>query len=228
METFLKINLAIHIAAGFTGFFMAPVAMIVKKGGKAHRQWGWVYVWAMGIAALTALLASVFKNNWFFISLAVFSFYAAFAGVRVLKHKKIHLTGKVPFIDWMAAILNIAFSLCLVILGVINLPGAFGYIAITFGTIGTMNGSRDIKRFILKKEEKQRWLFEHIGGMLGSYIAAVSAFSVNNLNFEWMPPIITWLWPTVIGVPLMMRWMNHYKQKLSRGKSINELVKTTY
>jgi hypothetical protein len=60
----------------------------------------------MGIAALTALLASVFKNNRFFISLAVFSFHTAFTGVRELKHKKIHLTGKAPFIDRMAAILN--------------------------------------------------------------------------------------------------------------------------
>lgn len=43
METFFKINLAIHIAAGFTGFFMAPVAMIAKKGDKAHLQWGLGY-----------------------------------------------------------------------------------------------------------------------------------------------------------------------------------------
>lgn len=227
METFFKINLAIHVATGFTGFFMAPIAMIVKKGGKAHRQWGWIYVYAMGIAALTALLASAFKNNWFFISLAVFSFYAAFAGVRVLKHKKIHITGKVPPLDWTAAILNLLFSLCLIVLGVGNLPRAFGYIAITFGSIGILNSTRDIKRFVQKKEDKQRWLFDHIGGMLGSYIAAVSAFTVNNLNFEWMPQIIAWLWPTVIGVPMMMRWMRFYKNKLSGGRKLEELVEAT-
>jgi hypothetical protein len=227
METFFKINLAVHVLAGFTGFFVAPVAMIVKKGGAAHRLWGWVYVYAMGIAALTALLASAFKNNWFFISLAVFSFYAAFAGVRVMNLKRIHKMDKVPFIDWMAAVLNILFSLFLVVLGAINLPKAFGYVAIVFGLIGINNGLRDVKKFMQRKEDKQRWLFDHIGGMLGSYIAAVSAFSVNNLNFEWMPAVVTWLWPTVIGVPAMMKWMNYYKRKLSKGKTLNELVQVS-
>ena len=47
METFFAINRWIHIAAGFTGFFVAPVALAVRKGGVAHRGWGRVFFWAM-------------------------------------------------------------------------------------------------------------------------------------------------------------------------------------
>ena len=47
METFFEINRWLHIAAGFTGFFMAPVALAVRKGGAAHRHWGRVFFWAI-------------------------------------------------------------------------------------------------------------------------------------------------------------------------------------
>ncbi|SDY90168.1 DUF2306 domain-containing protein [Hymenobacter psychrophilus] len=47
METFLHLNRWLHIAAGFTGFFVAPVALLVRKGGAAHRLWGRVFFWAM-------------------------------------------------------------------------------------------------------------------------------------------------------------------------------------
>ncbi|MEJ7658395.1 MAG: hypothetical protein WKG07_01590 [Hymenobacter sp.] len=32
-----------HIAAGFTGFVVAPAALAVRKGGVAHRRWGLVF-----------------------------------------------------------------------------------------------------------------------------------------------------------------------------------------
>jgi hypothetical protein len=50
-----------------------------------------------------------------------------------------------------------------------------------------------------------------MGYMVGAYIAAVSAFSVVNLMF--LPPIVRWLWPTVIGVPLLILTTNRYKKK---------------
>lgn len=40
METFFALNRYLHIAAGFTGFFVAPAALAVRKGGVAHRRWG--------------------------------------------------------------------------------------------------------------------------------------------------------------------------------------------
>ena len=53
-----------------------------------------------------------------------------------------------------------------------------------------------------------------MGGMIGSYIAAVSAFSV--VNFHFLPPAVRWLWPSAIGVPAILLWIRYYRQKFNR------------
>ena len=44
-----------------------------------------------------------------------------------------------------------------------------------------------------------------MANMIGSYIAAVTAFSV--VNFHALPTTIRWLWPTIIGTPLIAIWI---------------------
>ena len=50
--------------------------------------------------------------------------------------------------------------------------------------------------------------------MLGSYIAAVTAFSV--VNFDFLPTVARWLWPSVVGTPLIALWIVYYKLKFAR------------
>jgi hypothetical protein len=59
-------------------------------------------------------------------------------------------------------------------------------------------------------------------GMIAAYIAAMSAFSAVNLNYEWMPTVVQWLWPTLIGTPLLMRWIASYKRKFNSGRKIRQ------
>jgi hypothetical protein len=53
-------------------------------------------------------------------------------------------------------------------------------------------------------------------GMLGSYIAVVTAFSV--VNFTSLPPVLRWLWPTLIGTPLIVAWVVYYRMRFARRK----------
>jgi len=41
--------------------------------------------------------------------------------------------------------------------------------------------------------------------MMGAYIATVTAVSVVNTG-----SVVSWLWPTVIGVPLIWYWFRKY------------------
>jgi hypothetical protein len=59
-------------------------------------------------------------------------------------------------------------------------------------------------------------------GMVASYIAALSAFSAVNLNFDWLPTAIQWLWPTILGTPLLSRWVRSYKQKFGKGRKVTD------
>ena len=65
------------------------------------------------------------------------------------------------------------------------------------------------------EKEKYAWFFDHMTGMFTSYIAAVSAFSAVNLNF--LPMIVQWLWPTFVGVPILIIWATYYKKKFYKG-----------
>ena len=67
--------LAVHITAGFTSFLLAPVALATAKGGKAHKRWGMVYLWAMGFVAATALPMALYRPVLFLALVAIFSFY---------------------------------------------------------------------------------------------------------------------------------------------------------
>jgi hypothetical protein len=223
-ELFFKILLSLHICAGSIGFIVAPIALIVKKGGDIHRRWGKVFFWCMTLVSFTAIIMAPMHGNLFLTLVAVFSFYLAFSGYRAIYRKDFYKTHKTAGIDWVFAILNSVFSLSLMIYGFIKLPGAFGLISIVFGLIGSLLGFRDIKSFIRPPTDKQKWFFSHMVGMTASYIAAMSAFSAVNLNFEWLPVSIQWLWPTIIGVPLLNIWVRSYKKKFNKGRRIKEEV----
>src|SRR5580698_11530883 len=79
--------LAVHIAAGSGAFVLAPLALVTAKGGKAHRLWGKIYFWCMTVVAVTALVMAVYLPILFLALVAIFSFYAAFVGYRVLSQK---------------------------------------------------------------------------------------------------------------------------------------------
>ncbi|MCU1309154.1 MAG: putative rane protein [Candidatus Angelobacter sp.] len=218
-----RILLGIHIAAGFTAFFLAPGALATAKGGKAHRLFGKIYFWMMAVVALTAILMSTsqYRPNPFLALVAVFSFYAAFIGYRVLYQKR-PAQGKGPqAIDWIAAILTLVCSLGLIAMGLFNSGEVFlhlGPVAVVFGLVGAWLAASSLKRFLRPSRDKNDWWYTHMGSMITSYIAAVTAFSAVNLPrfLPSTPRIAIWLWPTIIGAPAIAIWTRYYKNKFKR------------
>jgi len=186
-----------------------------------------VFFWCMTVVAITAVIMAPMHQNLFLTLVAVFSFYLAFSGYRALYRKDAYKTRKTAFIDWSFAILNTLFSLALVVFGITKLPDSFGIISIVFGLSGSSLGIADIASFIRPPADKRKWFFSHMIGMVSSYIAAMSAFSAVNLNFEWLPVSIQWLWPTIIGLPLLNRWVRSYKSKFAKGKIISDAAVVT-
>ena len=206
-----------HILAGFTAFFVAPIALITQKGGPAHRRWGKVYFWAMTVGTSTALLVAAYRPNVFLLLIAIFSFYPSFTGYRVLSRKRPDKGQKATALDWSVAIFTALASANLFGLGIFNPDtGAlrFNPIFITFGALGAFAAGDDMRKFARPPKEKYAWWFDHMGGMLGSYIAAVSAFSV--VNFSFLPELVRWLWPTAIGVPMLAIWTRAYKKNFTQ------------
>ncbi|HEY6374739.1 MAG TPA: hypothetical protein VIX90_04360 [Edaphobacter sp.] len=213
----MRAFLGVHIAAGATAFLMAPLALVTAKGGKAHRRWGKVYLWAMGMVAATALPMAVYRPVLFLALVAVFSFYACFSAWRVLALKDLPRGGRAKGIDWFAGVVTFVASACLAGSAVFKpaLVQHMGIVAIVFGVIGMSLAIGQMKNFVWKPSEKMFWWYTHLGNMIASYIAAWSAFSVVTLSRYLGNTWYVWLWPTIVGVPAIVVTTAYYKRKFA-------------
>lgn len=201
METFFALNRYLHIAAGFVGFFVAPVALATRKGGPAHRLWGRVFFWAMAVAGLTALAGAQHIHSLFLFLTAIFSLYMAGFGYRSLFLKQLSWDARVAPFDWAVAGLGLVVFVGTVVYAVLarNIPVG------VFGGIGAFTAFRQLHGYANAGHwTKNQWLLNHISGFMASYIAAVSAFSVTSLHF--IPTPINFLWATAVGVPVIAWW----------------------
>ena len=216
MNGIFKVALIIHILFGSVALFVAPAAMMTGKGGAWHRRWGQIFFWAITGVAITAVVLSVIRSGLFFLLIAVFSFYLALTGYRILYRKTAQQrAGKV---DWTAAITMILGSLGLVAHGSYGmLTSNFGIVAIVFGLIGLWLAATDVREFLHHPSDKMAWWYSHMTRMISAYIATVTAFSVVNMKF--LPQVARWLWPTVIGTLGIIIWTRYYRRKFDRGRT---------
>src|SRR5213594_3402463 len=210
MESIIAAIRLVHVAAGTLALVVAPIPMLTAKGGGTHRRWGQVYFWAMAVVALTAVI------------LAVFSFYSAFYGYRALFRKRPREgQGALP-LDWTAAVVMLAASAGMAILGIVRPSPAWervGVVPVVFGVFGIILAGLDFWRFGWPPADRNAWWFAHMQGMLGSYIATVTAFSV--VNFTFLPTTVRWLWPIVVGTPLITAWITYYKLAFRREPALS-------
>ena len=223
MENIFNLFLFPHIVSGFLALVVAPIAMVVKKGGRQHRLWGKIFFWSMCVVGITAMGMSAIKSNIFLAMVGIFSFYLVASGYRALYRRHVNSFKDVAKVDWILVAVSGLFCAGLIVLGISvlssNIAAPFGYISTVFGVIGCWSVINDIKTFTIRDHHKENWMYHHMSGMVGGYIATVSAFSAVNMNF--LPGIIQWLWPTFIGVPLLIYWISIYKKKREAAKQIS-------
>src|SRR5262249_47668818 len=118
MDAFVRFVLGIHILAGTVALLVAPIALLTVKGGPTHRRWGKVYFWAMAVVAATAIVVGFWRGLLFLMLIAVFSFYFALSGYRVLYHKRPDLGQRPTSLDWTAVGITLATSAALIVLGI--------------------------------------------------------------------------------------------------------------
>lgn len=212
-----------HVAAGTLGLFVAPVAMLTLKGARAHRIAGQVFFWAMGWILASTLGLMFFRFNFFLLAIAVLSFYSAFTGYRVLKHKRPEAGQGPSRLDWAASLLTLLTGLGMIgwgvagLLGWLNpyIPGAFYILAFVFGGGMLASAIPDLRRYRAPAADRNWWWYEHMNRMLGAYIAMVTAFLVQNVgrhlpvDWQW----VVWVAPGVIGGVLTGLWISHYRRQ---------------
>jgi uncharacterized membrane protein len=210
----------IHIAAGTVALATFLVPMVTAKGGKAHRLVGWVFVAAMAAIFLTGAPASIYRLATetrpgartaasFLLFVTLLSGASTWKGIRVLRYKK---AGR------NTAVVDLGIATLLGLGGLFTLSqGLLGKspILLFFGVLGLASAFSDLRYWLNPDKPKMHWFFEHMGDMIGSSIAALTAFAVlgsRSLGFGSFG-VAAWIGPTLVFLPVSILMARHYRRK---------------
>ncbi len=217
LNQIFQILLFMHIAGGMTGLITGFFNIIGKKGSRIHKKIGIVYVSGMFMATLSGTIMAFMKENNFLFLIGIFSFYLAFTGYRSVKNKTDNPT-LVKWIDVFVAIFTLIFSIWMIVSALVYFNPFrlhLNPVQLVFGAAGLVFSLGDLLWFLGKRPYKFgrfQWMFNHIGRMIGSYISAVTAFLVVNINS--LPPLLIWLGPSVLGSFVIAWYTKKYRSKL--------------
>jgi uncharacterized membrane protein len=214
MVTIESAILAVHVVAGFVALGAGAGAIVTKKGGRRHRLLGRTYVYGMAVVSATALGLLVLEQSLgriFLGLIAVFSFYFAFSGFRVLSRKR--TIGSPGTIDWIAVALFGTSGFGLLGAGIwwVSIGESFGVVMLVFGVIASVTTVQDVRLLRATELDARWWFFEHLQRMGAAYIATVTAFAAVNATF--LPTIARWLLPGILGGAAIWHVTRQYKEK---------------
>ena len=214
MPPLFKILLVIHIFFGGVGLFCGTLNIIRKKGDKPHFLVGKLFLISMIIYAVAGFVMSIMHQNLFLLIVAVFSFYMVCTGQRILSLKNLLKNQKPKPIDYCLTIGMLFFGIGFLLYGIFILvhQNYFGSVLVVFGAISIFFVRTDMYLFKGIVKFKNYWLLVHLQRMIGAYIASVTAFIVTVQQFNL--GIIGWLLPTVVLVPLIIKWSRQYAVKI--------------
>ncbi|MBK8366794.1 MAG: hypothetical protein IPL10_05070 [Bacteroidetes bacterium] len=207
MEKTISIMLFIHVVAATGALISGALAIILKRNTPKHKPVGKFYFWCMTIVFITATFISVVKRHQFLFLIGIFTYYSTVIAYRALKLKNLHNGQKPHFIDWLIeAIAGITFlgMVAFAVIVYFQTKSFEAIIPFVFGVLGTYGVYRNILKYIHGQTETMYWLKKHIGNMCGSYIGAITAFTVNQSDHIPLNPIILWLGPTFIITPIII------------------------
>ncbi|MFY1832227.1 hypothetical protein ACN47A_40400 [Myxococcus fulvus] len=219
--SFYALTRTLHITAGVIGFTALWLPLVARKGGALHKRVGWVYVAAMAAVSITGFLLSGWRflhepeersAALFFIYISVLSGTSASMGVRVLRTRSRTTAHRNPYDLGMSA-LTLVLGLFTAAWGLaVSMPLLWG-----FSLVGIVLGASSLRYWLRPPQTRMHWWFEHMGAMVGSGIATLTAVLVVNarhLGIDGMQ-LAVFLGPTVVGVTGLKLWERYYLKKFA-------------
>lgn len=206
MSQVVATSIVLHAIAGSLVLLAAVVALFSAKGGRIHRRAGRVFAVSMLVAVALAAVAIVAKANVLLATLGPFSAWMAAAGWRAGQNRPAASVDRALSI---AGLVSVVGMLALGIWGLIHQAGLWP-VPLVLGCFGALLVRSEWRRVRGPADRKAR-IRAHIGLMLGATIAATTAFAAVNLPQLGVPPLLIWLGPTAVGVPLMRLYSRAYR-----------------
>lgn len=229
-----QILIYIHVLTALLSLVVAPVAMLVQKGGRNHRRWGKVYFWGMFVTNTSAFVLLTYRFNIFLLGVTIISLYGAIVGYRVLYRKRPDQGQGATWLDWSVSLVTLAAGLLLISWSVAAMfgqtiaglplgndaPLVVILLPFGFGVMIVSNAASDLYRFIRPTQDRHQWWYDHMNGMVGSYIGLTTALMVQQVgprlpeNIAWL----VWILPGILGGVGLSRWIAYYRQQFAATK----------
>jgi len=217
MDALFNFILIVHIVNGATGLIAGTINLIRRKGDPLHRRLGVVFVIAMLLTGSSAVVLSFLHPNHFLMIVGIFTIYMVSTGYRYIRLRLTEVDNDPKALDWFLTGLMGISGILFIGYGAWQLMSQemFGLVYLTFGFIGLFFVRADLKNYSGKAAHRNYWLLAHLQRMIGTYIAALTAFLVvNSSNITpVIPGFVYWLMPTVILTPLIIVWSRSYGVK---------------
>jgi len=218
MENLGQLNIIIHVVAGGGMLLFAPAAFLINvKNIQRHRLAGKIFNYCMAIVGITTLFGvlkdptNIFRQ--FLLAILIFTVYSVVKGVRAIQIMKGSEVKKIDYINigflGAAGVFLIGAAIWLYFSGKFGLTGPilFG----VFGFLSIIEIRPALKLLKVGRDDKNELFRQHIGSMMGAFIASCTAFTVN--AFHDLPTLIQWFGPTIILVPLVVYYTNKFAPK---------------
>lgn len=201
--------LILHIATGLAAVAVGFAPLLTRKGSRAHRLWGRLFVGLMTTLLACAWAMTALHFNTYFLALSATASLTLFSGVRVLGRKRpdIRPRDRARPLDWAATLGALGIGvwvLVLIALGRSDGPPVVSA-ALAYGALSV--AAWDLWRFSRTRDwpfSPDLWRYEHLVKMLSAHAAVLSAFSGNFLTF--LPQPWSQLWPTVLFQSMAVLW----------------------
>ncbi len=201
--------LILHVSTGLAAVVVGLGPLLTRKGSRAHRLWGRLFVGLMTTLLACAWAMTALHFNTYFLALSATASLTLLSGVRVLGRKRpdIRVEERARPLDWIATLGALGVGLW--VLGLIATGRSDGppvvSAALAYGALSA--GVWDVWRFSRPRDwpfSTDLWRYEHLVKMLSAYAAVLSAFSGNFLTV--LPPPWSQLWPTALFQLMAVIW----------------------
>ncbi len=237
LNDFRSVTLPIHIGFGFFVLTLFWIQIFSKKGSAWHVRAGKAFYWsgmlvvATALFGVTAVLLDAFSGdhevvlNDARIGAVFFLGYLTIVTFAILEKGRsaIRFRGPSPgaraIFAYARAMLALIASLALIGYAIAFRPSN-AIILFALSPLGVLIFMETLSFQRKGNDDPQRWVIEHLDGMLGAGIAFHTAFFVFGASSFFNPllgdsplKLLPWILPTLIGVPAGVLW----KRKIMGG-----------
>ena len=117
LELLFQIILIIHIIAGSLGLLTETINILLKKGGKRHRQIGRLFVFFMVTTGISSIILAILHPNNFLLIVGIFTIYLVGTGDRYMWLRLLGKGQKPAFTDWFLSLGMLLSGICFIVWG---------------------------------------------------------------------------------------------------------------